>query len=119
MRGANSRPVDTRALARRTGALVMAVALLLALPTITTTGAAAQPVTFADWMRAVFVTPDRKIDPSHKGTAVAPPPLPPAAVQASSEPAPPKEPIQRVQVPRLWFRGDGRRSRRRRRQAKQ
>jgi hypothetical protein len=84
-------------------ALAMAFALVLALPVTATAGGEAQPVTLGEWMRTIFVTPDREIDTSQKGVASAPPPLPTPVVQASSEPAPAKQPVARPQVPRLWL----------------
>jgi hypothetical protein len=94
----------------------MVATLMLALPTITTAGLDAQPLTMGEWMRILFVTPDRELDASQKGVAIAPPPLPAPQVQTSSDPAPPKEPVNRAaQSPRLWFRGGGLRTGRRRR----
>jgi hypothetical protein len=112
------RPGILRRVAGQAGAMAMVAILLLALPTITTAGALAEPITAGDWMRILFDAPDRKMDPSQKGVAVAAPPIPPPQIQTSSEPAPPKEPVSQTQTPRLWFRGDrsrtGRRRRRRR-----
>jgi hypothetical protein len=101
--------LDTRAeseplgLRPRLMALITAAALLLALPVTATARGESQPVTLGEWMRIIFVTPDREIDSSQKGTAIAPPPLPTQAVQTSSEPAPTREPIARAQIPRLWL----------------
>jgi hypothetical protein len=101
----------------RLTALLMALALVLALPVTATARGEAQPVTLGQWMRIIFVTPDREIDPSQKAVAVAPATPPPPVVQTSSEPAPAKEPVVRATPPRLWFpwqRDPPRRRRRRR-----
>ena len=58
-----------------------------------------------EWMRILFVTPDRELDPTQRGMAIAPPPMPAPQIQTSSEPSPSQEPVNRAQSPRLWFRG--------------
>jgi hypothetical protein len=83
--------------------LLVAVAFFLALPMTVISAAEAEPVTVGDWMRTIFATPGRKIDTGQKGIAVASPPAPPPTVQTSSEPAPPKEPVARTQVPRFFL----------------
>jgi hypothetical protein len=108
-------PVRSQTFARRLGAVCLALALLLALPATTTARALAEPVTIGDWMRVLFVTPDRKLDASHDGLAWTPPPPPAPQVQTSSEPAAPAEPAARTEIPRLWLRRDSRRTGRRRR----
>ena len=108
------RPVDAQGWLRRVGAVAMVATLMLALPTITTAGLDAQPLTMGEWMRMLFVTPDRQLDPAQKA-AIAPPPLPIPQIQTSSEPSPSQEPVNRAQSPRLWFTSGGRRTGRRRR----
>jgi hypothetical protein len=95
--------------------LLTAFAFLLALPTMATASAEAQPVTLGDWMRTIFVTPDCKVDTAQKGVAAAPPPVPVPALQSSSAPAAPKEPVAQNQVARFWLQPEGRTKRRRRR----
>ena len=96
-------------------AVLMMIALLWALPITATARGEAVPMTVGEWKRIIYVAPERKVDPSQKGVAVTAPPVPPPVVQASSEPAPPKEPVVRAQIPRLWFAGGRQTVRRRRR----
>jgi hypothetical protein len=93
---------SARRRSRRLGALLLAIIFFVALPITVTTAAEAQPVTLGDWMRAIFLAPDRKFDPSQKGMALPPRPVAEPLVQTSSEPAPPKEPVAQTQVPRFW-----------------
>jgi hypothetical protein len=92
----------------------MVLALLFALPITTIAAAEAAPVTVGDWMRTIFASPDREVDGSQKGLAATPPPAPQPALQTSSEPTPPKEPVARAQLPRLWFSGGRQNGRKRR-----
>jgi hypothetical protein len=112
-------PVSERVgLRPRLTALLMVVALLLVQPLTATAAGEAQPVTLGEWMRIIFVAPERQIDPSQKGVAVALATPPPPVVQTSSEPAPAKEPVVRATPPRFWLpkdRDPPRRWRRRRR----
>ena len=99
----------------------MVLTLILALPKTATAPGEAAPVTWGEWKRIVYNTPDREVDATQTGPATAPPPAPPPALQTSSEPSPPKEPVARAQIPRLWFSGKsqtGRSRRRRRRRAR-
>jgi hypothetical protein len=98
----------------RAAAVVAALALFLAAPLMSVASAAAQPISLGEWMSAIFATVDRKIDPSEKGIAFAPPPVPTQQVQASSEPAPAR-PQATPPVPRLWIRREPVRRVRRRR----
>jgi hypothetical protein len=82
-------------------ALFALFALLSSLPTTVLAGAS-QPVTVGDWMRQIFVTPDREIDASQKGLAAAVPIAPPPIVDTSSQPIP-KEPQVRPFVPRFYL----------------
>ncbi|HEY0710400.1 MAG TPA: hypothetical protein VGG33_26575 [Polyangia bacterium] len=85
----------------RVVALIAALALFVTLP-ITALAHASEPVTVGDWMRQIFVTPDREIDPSQKGLAAAVPVTPPPAIDTSSQPIP-KEPQARPQVSRFFL----------------
>jgi hypothetical protein len=99
---------------RQTVALLSLGTLLAALP-ITAVAKAAEPVTLGEWMRIVFVTPDREIDSSQPGLAGTPPPTPPPVLQTSSEQTPPKpSSVVRDRLPDGWLRRDRARSRRRR-----
>src|SRR5687767_1537199 len=91
------------AAARRLVAALMVAAFLGALPAASIAGAA-EPVTLADWMRTIFVTPDREVDSTQQGLAAAPPPAPPVALQTSSEPTPPKDTVVRNRMPESWLR---------------
>src|SRR5688500_11191353 len=102
---------------RRLIALLALGAVRGALPATALSGAA-EPVTLADWMRTVFVTPDREIDTSQPAVAVAPPPPPPVVLQTTSEQippdkAPPKRSGLRNQMPDTWLRSQTRARRRR------
>ena len=106
---------------RRGVALLALAGFLGALPAAAIAGAA-EPLTLADWMRTIFVTPDREVDTSQAGVAVTPPPPPPVALQTSSqqippEKAPPKNNRLQNQMPDAWLRGQARGRRRRRRPA--
>jgi hypothetical protein len=105
------RPRRTRAAT----ALLMLLSLILALPVTATARGEAAPVTLGEWKRIVYNTPDREIDATQKGVAAAPPPAPQPALQTSSESSPPKEPVVRTQIPRMWFSGKPQRGRGRRR----
>jgi hypothetical protein len=96
-------------------AVLMVLALLFALPITATARGEAAPMTRGELMRILHVAPFRKFDPTQAGVAASPPPVLPPALQSSSEPAPPKEPVTRPQVPRLWFGGQRLRVRKRRR----
>ena len=92
-----------RRAARRSVALLALATFFAALPA----GAlahAAEPVTLADWLRAIFVTPDRKIDRTAPAVAVATPPPPPLVLQTSSQQVPPKAPVIRDRIPEAWLR---------------
>jgi hypothetical protein len=84
-------------------AVLALAAFCLALP-VAALANAAEPVTLAEWLRTIYVTPDREIDRSDPATVVAPPAPPPPAVQTSSEQVPPRQPIARDRVPEGWFR---------------
>ncbi len=103
---------------RRTGrSLVAAIAMagLLASLPATAIANAAEPITLADWLRTIFVTPDRELDASQQGVAVSPPPPPSVVVQTSSERIPPEQPVVRNRVPDGWLRDDRQRDAKRRR----
>jgi hypothetical protein len=101
---------------RRIVAVVAAAMFCLALPVAALTNAA-EPVTLADWLRTIYVTPDREIDRSDPAVVAPPPAPPPPALQTSSEQTPPKQPIVRDRLPDGWVRRNGwrpgRRARRR------
>jgi hypothetical protein len=84
-------------------AVMALAAFCLALP-VAALANAAEPVTLAEWLRTIHVTPDRELDRSDPATVVAPPAPPPPAVQTSSEQVPPRQPIVRDRVPDGWFR---------------
>ena len=103
---------------RRTGrglVAVVAMAGLFASLPATAIANAAEPITLADWLRTIFVTPDREVDASQQGVAVSPPPPPPVVVQTSSERIPPEQPVVRNRVPDGWLRDDRQRDAKRRR----
>ena len=100
------------ALSRRVAASLMALLLFLAMPITVTVAAEAQPVTLAQWMRAIFVTVDRQVDPTEKALALTPPPPPVPIVDPTSEPAPPRTPALQPEVPRFWLRRERGRKRR-------
>jgi hypothetical protein len=108
-------PERPRRRSRPAIALLVALSLILALPITATARGEAAPVTLGDWMRNIHVSSDREIDLTQDGLAAAAPPAPMPAVQTSSEPAAPKEPVTRNQVPRLWFSGKPQTLRKRRR----
>jgi hypothetical protein len=95
-------------------ALLLLATFLAATP-VTALVHAAEPVTLGDWMRTIFVSPDREIDRSPEALTVALPAPPPVALQTSSEQTPPKQPMVRDRLPEVWVRAGSRRSRRRRR----
>ena len=103
-----------RGLGRRIGAVALALALFVASPLMAVAHAAAQPITAGDWMRAIFVAPDRKIDTMHQGVTAATTPMPPQELQSTNEPAPPKPAVTGADGPRLWVRRRAVRKRRRR-----
>ena len=101
-----------RAWHTRAVAILAMAAFVGALPA-TALSSAAEPVTLADWMRTIFVTPDREVDTSQPGLAAAPPPPPPVtAAQTQSEQTPPKDSVVRNRFPESWLR-DRSRGRRR------
>jgi hypothetical protein len=100
--------------ARRGRALLAAVLLFLALPMNATATAVAAPMTPGEMLRAIFVAPDRKIDVSHKGIAIAPPPMQTSELQSSSQPVRPAEPVANASGPRFWLSPEPTRKRRRR-----
>ena len=57
---------------RRAVAVVAMAAFCLALP-VAALANAAEPVTLADWLRTIYVTPDREIDPADPAVVVPPP----------------------------------------------
>lgn len=84
-------------------ALLALAGFLAALP-VAALAHAAEPVTLAEWLRTIYVTPDRELDRSDPATVVAPPSPPPPALQTSSEQIPPKQPVLRNRVPDGWLR---------------
>jgi hypothetical protein len=84
-------------------ALLALLAFCLALP-VAALANAAEPVTLADWLRTIHVTPDREIDRSDPAAVATTPAPPPPALQTSSEQIPPQQPIARDRVPEGWFR---------------
>lgn len=101
---------------RRVRALLAATVLFLALPITAVAPGAAAPVTAGDVMRTIYLAPDRKIDTSQKGVAVAPaPPIENAQVQRSSEPAPPVKTVAPAELPTFLAPRESVRKRRRRR----
>jgi len=100
--------------ARRGRALLAAILFLLAIPMTSTAAARAAPMSAGDVMRTLYLAPDRKIDASQKGVAVAAPPPPPAEVQTASQPAPPTRPVADSPGPRVWLSPEPARKRRRR-----
>jgi hypothetical protein len=116
MEEAEAEPVDPEPRAPRglRGRALLAIAtVLLALPIAATAGAA-EPVTIGEWMRAIFVTPDREIDTSQEGVAAAPAPLPAPTAQASTQPTPPRAPVARADVAPFGLPRDSARRKRRR-----
>ncbi len=111
----SSPPIPTPRRSLAVVAVTMVIALLLALPISATARGEAVPMTRGELMRIIHVAPFRKVDATQAGVAAAGAPVMPPVVQTSSEPAPPREPVNRTDVPRLWFRGEGRRVGRRRR----
>jgi hypothetical protein len=75
--------------------------------------AAARPLDLADWLRATYVTPGRKIDRTEKGLTATPPPLPTEVVNTSSEPVSPQKTQAAGDSPRLWIPQARRRKRKR------
>jgi hypothetical protein len=88
---------------RQVVAVVAMAAFCLALP-VAAVANAAEPVTLADWLRTIYVTPDREIDRADPAVVVPPPAPPPPVLQTSSEQTPPKQPIVRDRVPEGWLR---------------
>jgi hypothetical protein len=95
--------------------LVFAICLFLGAPMMAVASAAAHPVSLGDWMRTIFASASRKIDPAQKGVGVAPPPIPAQQLQPSSEPAAPKQPATSMEGPRFWVDRESVRKRRSRR----
>jgi hypothetical protein len=101
---------------RRARALLAAIVLFVALPFTAVAPGAAAPMTVGEAMRAIYLAPDRKIDPSQKGVAVAlAPPIENAQVQSSSEPAPPVKTVTPAEPPTFLVPRESVRKRRRRR----
>jgi hypothetical protein len=92
--------------------LVAAILLFLALPLTATAAATATPLTRGEVKRAIFIAPDRKIDVSQKGIAVAPPPAQPSQLQSYSQPTAPTKPVASAPPVRLWVWREGGRKRR-------
>ena len=92
-------------------------AFCLALP-VAALANAVEPVTLADWLRTIYVTPDREIDRADPAMVASPPAPPPPALQTSSEQTPPKQPIVRDRLPEGWFRRNARHARRRNRRTR-
>jgi hypothetical protein len=68
---------------------------------------AAEPISFGDWMRTIFVTPDRKIDQSKPALAAGPLiPVIQITLQTSSEQVPADHPVVRDRLPDVWIRRD-------------
>jgi hypothetical protein len=88
---------------RRAGVGCVLCAFLAALPTTAVANAAA-PITLADWMRTIFVTPDREVDQNKPAIPVPTPTPPTPAPQTSSEQVPPQNTAVRTQLPEAWLR---------------
>ncbi len=99
----------------RRGIAILALAAFLGVLPETAVLNAAEPVTLADWLRLIYVTPDREVDRTAPGLAAATAPAPPVVLQTSSEQTPPKPTADRNRLPDTWIRHPSRRSRRRRR----
>jgi hypothetical protein len=98
---------------------VVALAAFLGALPVAALAHAHEPVTLGEWMRTVFVTPDREVDRGQKALAAAPPVPPPVALQTSSEQqTPPKQPAVRDRLPDVWVRRDRVRGRRRGRRSR-
>jgi hypothetical protein len=96
-------------------AMLALAAFIAALP-VAALAHAHEPVTLGEWMRTIFVTPDREMDRGQKALAATATPPPPVALQSSSEQqTPPKQQVVRDRLPDAWVRRDRVRGRRRRR----
>jgi hypothetical protein len=98
---------------RRAVAIITLAGLMGLLPSAAILHAS-EPVTLADWLRQIFVTPDRKVDRFQPALAAASPPPPPVVLQTSSEKTPPSQAVNRSALPEAWMRQSARRSRKRR-----
>lgn len=88
---------------RRAGVGFALVAFLAALPATAVTNQA-EPITLADWMRTIFLSPDREVDQHKPAIPVPTPAPPPPAPQTSSEQVPPQHTAVRTQLPEAWLR---------------